>query len=574
MPKAISKKEVAADLKRRGFKLKGEYVNTYTPVLLECSKKHVFSTRYIYLKTGSGCKICSNSRKKTHQEVEQKLKDISVKLLTPKYKSNKQKLKVQCLKCDTKYVARFDQMCNTHKLRKTNGCPECAKILRAAKRRVDLSMIEKELPKGFKIVKSPEVLKVRESNLTLKCSKGHIFEKTVNRLRLTGYNCNECSPAIGKKDKQDYLDLSKLKNITLIDPIPNSAKKPIKWKCSEGHNFKVSYIQAKGTKNPCYLCTNKSERTTSEVKKIFKSKGIEFLDREYINTRHKHNSRCLTCDHKWSINLSNVQSGFGCPACGIEKSKDKKRIDKKEIFNRLNEIGIKLITPIEEYKNSASPMIFECSKSHRFETSLNHLGRIDGETSKSKGCIICAGLKISVEDSKKEGQRIGLKLLDQEYVNANSPMTWFCKEGGHKVKADLATIKRRSSCPKCNPHDSLEHKITHPSFDAFMKPFIEENKYEYLIPDRGTDLKKYKISLNLKRPDRVLVNEKNEFIFIELKNKDKKSFNQKQIENYYKIGRRHGGRFKGLIIVSEEPDAEKNIVSFDQAIGLIKTKGL
>lgn len=574
MPKLISKKEIVADLKLRGFKLKGEYINTSTPVLLECSNKHIFSTKYIYLKTGSGCRICSNSRKRTQEEVEQKLREISVKLFTTKYKNNKQKLKVQCLKCDTKYVARFDQMCNSHKTRNSNGCPECAKIVRAAKNRVDISMIKKELPKGFEILKSPENLKVRDSHLTVKCCQGHVFEKTVNRLRLTGYNCNECNPSNLRKTKDDYLDLAKLKKITLIGPVPSSAKNLAKWRCEEGHDFKVSYTQAMGIRNPCYLCTNKSEKTTAEVKKIFKSKGMEFLDKEYVTTKYKHKARCLTCDHKWSINLSNVRLGFGCPACGIEKSKDKKRIDQKEIFKRLEEIGVKLITPIEEYKNSASPMIFECSNNHRFETSLNHLGRVDGETSKSKGCIVCAGLKISVEDSKKEGQRIGLKLLDQEYVNSNSPMNWFCKEGNHKVRADLATIKRRSSCPKCNPHDSLEHKVTHPSFDAFMKPFIEDNKYEYLIPDRGTDFKKYKISLNLKRPDRVLVNEKNEFLFIELKNKDKKSFNQKQIENYHKLGRKHGGRFKGLIIVSEEADSEKNIVSFDQALKIIRSKGL
>lgn len=55
--------------------------------------------------------------------------------------------------------------------------------------------------------------------------------------------------------------------------------------------------------------------TTEFVKEEYKKRGYEFLDETYMNSRQKHNIKCLKCGLEWKQRYHGLKNGFGCPKC-------------------------------------------------------------------------------------------------------------------------------------------------------------------------------------------------------------------------------------------------------------------
>lgn len=61
--RTFSKKHILNFISSKGYEyVSGEYKNAYSDLQVKCSKKHTFTTKYVYLYSNIGCPICNASR--------------------------------------------------------------------------------------------------------------------------------------------------------------------------------------------------------------------------------------------------------------------------------------------------------------------------------------------------------------------------------------------------------------------------------------------------------------------------------------------------------------------------------
>ncbi len=104
-----------------------------------------------------------------------------------------------------------------------------------------------------------------------------------------------------------------------------------------------------------------------------------------------------------------------------------------------------------EYKNGTTPLLWECSEGHQWETP--YLGCIK----KGSWCPVCRDTKNSISDARKIAEEHGGECLSVEYINNYTPLSWRC-DCGYEWEAIYANIQQGSWCPYCSyeNRDSIE----------------------------------------------------------------------------------------------------------------------
>ena len=113
--------------------------------------------------------------------------------------------------------------------------------------------------------------------------------------------------------------------------------------------------------------------------------NIEILT-PYINARSKVGCRCLICRNEWTAKPSNLESGFGCPLCGVAsvKSKQLKSID--VFIQQLNDVNPD-INLLGEYTGNRENVHVGCKLCRREWNAMPlNLLKKDG---KATGCPYC-----------------------------------------------------------------------------------------------------------------------------------------------------------------------------------------
>jgi len=72
------------------------------------------------------------------------------------------------------------------------------------------------------------------------------------------------------------------------------------------------------------------------------------------------------------IRYGNLCSGRGCPECKLDTSRDELSLKPKEVIERVELLGGKILNANEYYNNSCENLIIECPRCHKniFKTSL------------------------------------------------------------------------------------------------------------------------------------------------------------------------------------------------------------
>jgi len=100
----------------------------------------------------------------------------------------------------------------------------------------------------------------------------------------------------------------------------------------------------------------------------------------------------------------------------------------------------------DSYVNSATKLLWECSKGHRWEATPNCI------KSHKTWCPHCAGRPTrpkTIEDMRELAKRRGGRCLSDKYVNSTTKLLWECGEG-HRWEATPASIEHgRTWCPHC-----------------------------------------------------------------------------------------------------------------------------
>lgn len=115
-----SKEEFLKSCEKEGYTVLGNYINSYTKVLVRCGHSHTFGITPTKFKSGRRCAKCSN---RCTEEAKKKFDDLvkydRYTALTD-YKNSKTKVLVRCNWCGKEFFALPSKLYN-HK----HGCPQC-----------------------------------------------------------------------------------------------------------------------------------------------------------------------------------------------------------------------------------------------------------------------------------------------------------------------------------------------------------------------------------------------------------------------------------------------------------------
>lgn len=191
------------------------------------------------------------------------------------------------------------------------------------------------------------------------------------------------------------------------------------------------------------------------------ARGGLCLSEDYANGRDPLDWRCAE-GHEWSTPYRNVAKGSWCPVCaraagaaartGVpSRAKNKGSIEKCDAMARAK--GGRCLS--EEYRDSGTKMLWECSEGHRWEAIANaikqgkwcpgchrasQLSNIPGWTGQGEdGCY--SALLLLAE------ARSGL-CLSPEWKGSRAKHLWRCSEG-HEWEASYQSVRDGSWCRKC-----------------------------------------------------------------------------------------------------------------------------
>jgi len=253
-------------IKKKGYQLlSDDYVNTHTKLLIKCSKGHEYYARFNNFQQGAKCPICIGNKKLSYNYVKDYIEKEDYKLLSKKYKNNKQKLLLKC-PIGHEYKISFSTFKNSK-----HRCPYCADNIKYTYEYVK-DFIEKE---GYQLLSKE--YKNNHTKLLIKCPIGHEY-KTTFKLFL---KCS-CPLCINNNIKytyeyvKNYIEKEGYK--LLSDNYKNVCTKLL-LKCPIGHEYEVSFAAFKNSKHRCPICwyESKSSKTEKELQNYIESLGYNII---------------------------------------------------------------------------------------------------------------------------------------------------------------------------------------------------------------------------------------------------------------------------------------------------------
>ena len=212
-------------------------------------------------------------KRKTHEQFieELRIKNNLIEVLGT-YKNSQEKILCKCKICG------FEWEVIPNNLLRGRSCPNCAKEIRANKKRKDINHLKNEI--------------------------------------------NKINP-----------------NIKIIGKYINNHTK-IKCKCNiDGYEWLMTPTSLLKGRN-CPECSNKKYRTDKEFKaEISKiNKDIEILG-DFVNTTTKIKCKCKICNHQWSVKPYSLLIGYGCPKCAKKKLAEKNTRTNEEFIEDISIIA-------------------------------------------------------------------------------------------------------------------------------------------------------------------------------------------------------------------------------------------
>lgn len=183
-----------------------------------------------------------------------------------------------------------------------------------------------------------------------------------------------------------------------------------------------------------------------DVENKFKEKGLQLLETEYQGVKHpmkfycpKHN---VISTVKWT---DFKQDKGGCKECSKENYKGRTPIEK--VRSTIEKKGFELVST--EYINNKSKIALKCPEHGLFETTY------DSFTRQKYGCVKCA-TKINSEmqrtpfdEIKEEYLSNGFVLIDDKFVNWDTPMKCICLNHPDKITYITRGNIRKGGCSQC-----------------------------------------------------------------------------------------------------------------------------
>lgn len=305
-------------LEGRNIKRVGDYkVNEKTK--FKCKKESCghewssFANHVINQKTG--CPKCAHNAMITDEQVDSILSARNIRRLD-KINGQNKKYRWECKKESCGFIWEMTLACV---LRRTTGCPECAKKVRYTNEYVDYKTTERPLTRM-------EEVKGKGTPIKWRCKKeGCQYEwyaRPTDIIR-KNQNCPKCSNHIPLTNEEVDFRI-KERNIQRLDTIQGIGNKN-KWKClvpNCGYEWITTPRSIIHQKSKCPKCIGNLPLTDDDIDNLLKERNIQRLD--HIEDSHeKTRWKCLNkdCDNIWLARANNIiANNSGCPICKTLKS--------------------------------------------------------------------------------------------------------------------------------------------------------------------------------------------------------------------------------------------------------------
>ena len=276
------------------------------------------------------------------------------------------------------------------------------------------------------------------THLEWECAEGHRWFAMPKHIK-DGHWCRKCSfRNIGNKNRKYTIEqihqIAKSNEGQCLSDSFSSVKAPLKWRCKEGHEWEAPLDRIIHQGSWCPECGGTKKLTLKEIQKIAAQNGGKCLSSKYTNTR---SPLCFECSegHRWSTPPANILQGTWCPRCGGTQ-----KLTLKMLQKTATDRGGKCLS--EEYVNSKTPMVWQCSEGHQWEADAGHIRN-------GNWCPECGGSrKRTLEEAHLIAKMRGGKCLSPKYVNAHQPLLWECADG-HRWRTSYNNVKNGGWCHEC-----------------------------------------------------------------------------------------------------------------------------
>jgi len=309
-----------------GFKLLSDnYIDITNPLLIKCSKGHVFERSFYDIKRNILCDICKkeNNIKQRNEEILETLKKKhpEAKLIS-KYTGYKKKFKIQCEKGHI-----FDIELNN--FRSGKWCKQCNKP------DITIDYINSFIKDKYNGKCLNENFISQIYLMTFNCKKNHTFKRTWQSVR-SGRWCTHYDCAKAFKPNIEFIKKfvkEKYNGVCLSEEYIKS-EYPLRVKCKEGHEWNScwNYLNSGVW---CPKCSGVKRKTLEEINfYIFEKYGGKCLSTKYKNNRQKLQFECIK-GHKWKTTWHIIYSSkCWCPACSEGFGERFCRFVFENIFNK------------------------------------------------------------------------------------------------------------------------------------------------------------------------------------------------------------------------------------------------
>lgn len=241
-----------------------------------------------------------------------------------------------------------------------------------------------------------------------------------------------------------------------LGKIGEPAKYLLKFRVLNSHlsRYIIAYVQSMTV----YIGDNMAKKWTIErAKELFKQRGCELLETEYVNDSTKMRY-IASCGHEHSITLNNFSRGKGdlCRACRIKDNARKESLSYEVIRSAFEKEGCKVLSPEIHGERQKIHYIAQCGHENYIDYGHFHTGggRVCAKCSKS--------ILYKIDYVREAFEQEDCELLEEEYVNCKTPMRYIAKCGHESlIRFDtfLNCDNATKMCRDCHKHTYHEVPI-------------------------------------------------------------------------------------------------------------------
>ncbi len=298
--------------------------------------------------------------------------------LGPEVPNNRTKTKWQCREGHI-WETRFS---------KGYGCPMCAILLRANKKRKSISLYhEIANERGFLFLGPYTGLTT--DKVQWQCKTGHVFEMDYHHVANHRRGCPKCAGR--HKTAGDYVALAARRDFIWLGPMVKRAHDKTQWQCQRGHVWSAHFTNIQSGKG-CPHCRNENliealRLPESHYHELASKNNLRWAGSILPNSKQDTTWECLECSARFEVQYDYMQAFGGCRICKPFMRKDFRHY---EIIARENNLAF--IGPVPVDVKTAT--LWQCSNGHAFERTHDtiHKGSTD--------CPTCGGYVNGVATSQ------------------------------------------------------------------------------------------------------------------------------------------------------------------------------